>query len=182
MRRTAGFAFGGALFLAAVSHAALIRGRVRDAGTGEAIPSCVVGLAGTELGDLTNSDGYFLIGSVPPGTYHLNFSALGYEELTRDVLILGDTAVSLDARLTPSPIRLKEVKVTAQRAEFRHSVNVSSLTITPAQLRQMPNAIETDLFRSLDDLPGVVTANDFSAVPFVRGGNADPQHTGRASE
>jgi len=159
-----------------------IRGHVRSADEGEAISSAVVTLEGTDLGALTRTDGYFLVADVPPGSYNVQFSAVGYDVASREVLIVGDTTVTLDVRLTASPITLKAVQVTAQRTEFKHEINVSSLSMPHSQLQNAPVVIEDDLFRQLQLLPGVVTTSDFSAASFVRGGNADPQHTGRASE
>jgi hypothetical protein len=161
------------LLAPAIALGSIIRGHARDGSSGEAIPSVVATLEGTDLGDITDNDGYFMIADVPPGAYELRVTALGYDELRHDVLIVGDTTVTLDFRLTTAPIPLQEVKVTAQRAEFKQEVRVSSLSMTRGQLRTTPFVVESDLFRALQALPGIVAANDFSAASFVRGGNAD---------
>jgi len=153
--------------------AADLSGRVRDASSGEALPSVVVILEGTDLGALTDNDGHYLVAELPPGAYEVNYSALGYESGQRDILVVGDTAITVSLSLVPSPIALKEVKVTAQRAEFKREVKVSSLTLSHGELRNTPFALESDLFRSLQTLPGVASTSDFSSAMFVRGGNAD---------
>jgi hypothetical protein len=162
-----------ALILTESASAAVIRGHVRDGTTGEPMAAVVASLEGTEMGDLTNTDGYFVITDVPAGTYQLRLAAMGYGEFSRDVLVVGDTTITVDARLGAAPIAIKEVKITAQHEEFKRSVNVSSLTMSRGQIRSTPFVVESDLFRSLQSLPGMVATSDFSSASFVRGGNAD---------
>jgi len=159
--------------LLAFGHAATLRGHVRDASSGEALAAVEVELEGTALADATREDGYFLILDVPAGSYTLRASALGYKAAEIKLLAVGDTTIALDIRLLPSPIPLQEVHASASRAEFKQEARISSLTFYRGQLRTTPLTVQDDLFRSLTALPGIVTANDFSAMPFVRGGNAD---------
>jgi hypothetical protein len=161
------------LLLPATARAGIIRGHVRDAASGEPLASVVAALDGTDLGDISGSNGYFLIADVPPGSYEIHLTAIGYDGYKQTVLLVGDTTVTLDVRLATAPIPLKEVKVTAQKAEFKREVKVSSLTLSHSQLRTTPFVVESDLFRALQTLPGIVTTSDFSAASFVRGGNAD---------
>jgi hypothetical protein len=164
------------LLLPATARAGIIRGHVRDAASGEPLASVVAALDGTDLGDLSGSNGYFLIADVPPGSYEIHFTAIGYDGYKQTVLLVGDTAITLDVRLATAPIPLKEVKVTAQKAEFKREVKVSSLTLSHRQLRTTPFVVESDLFRALQTLPGIVTTSDFSAASFVRGGKRRPLH------
>jgi hypothetical protein len=156
-----------------VAHAAIVRGHVRDVATGEAVPSVAVALDGTDFGDITNTDGYYVIPDIPPGRYELRASALGYDEFTRELDLVGDTVATIDVRLGSSPIPLKGVTITARQEEFKRETRVSSLTMTRSQTQRLPSVVESDLFRSLQAFPGVVSANDFSSASFVRGGNAD---------
>jgi hypothetical protein len=159
--------------LTALGFAGDLSGHIRDAASGEALPSVVIALEGTDLGAVTNNDGYYLVGDIPPGAYQVSFTALGYEARQKDIMVIGDTNIVLSLSLVSSPISLSEVKVTAQRAEFKREVKVSSLTLSHGELRNTPFVLESDLFRSLQTLPGVVSTSDFSSAMFVRGGNAD---------
>jgi hypothetical protein len=150
-----------------------LSGHIRDGSSGELLPSVVVSLTGTDLGAITNNDGYYFVGEIPPGAYQVDFSALGYEAKQQSILVIGDTEITVNLSLPPSPISLNEVKVTAQRAEFKRDVKVSSLIMSRGELRSAPFVLESDLFRSLQTLPGVASTSDFSSALFVRGGNAD---------
>ena len=55
-----------------------IVGRVRDAKTGEGLPSVNVTIKGTYYGAATDPDGNFRIQSVGVGSYTLEFSLIGY--------------------------------------------------------------------------------------------------------
>ena len=56
-----------------------IAGTVRDARTGEPLPSVNVVIDGTTLGAATNPDGYFAIINIPPGRYKVTAALVGYK-------------------------------------------------------------------------------------------------------
>lgn len=165
------------LFFPGVVDAASVSGRVRDAGSSEALPGAVVSIEGTDFGALTTTDGYYLIADIPPGAYKVDFSAMGSEMLTRDIVVIGDTTIRLDVRLASSPIQLKEVRVTAQQAEFKQETRVSTLRLNNTVMDHAPRLLTNDLLRAIQILPGVNTTSDFSAASFIRGGNADQNQT-----
>ena len=55
-----------------------IMGRVVDAGTTEPLSGVNVTLVGKDLGAATDLDGNYTILGVPPGTYIVRFSYIGY--------------------------------------------------------------------------------------------------------
>ncbi len=57
-----------------------IAGRVIDQETKEAVIGVTVLIEGTSLGAATDVNGYYIINNVPPGTYTLSFSAVGYQK------------------------------------------------------------------------------------------------------
>jgi hypothetical protein len=173
MRRVSGALLLWSLVTVSNATGAIVRGYVRDAGSGEALAATEVTLEGTAMSDVTGTDGYFLILDVPAGDYVLRTAALGYESVKRNLLIVGDTVMTLSISLAVSPIQMHEVHSSAARTEFKQEAKISSLTFYRGQLRQTPFTVQSDLFRSMAAMPGIVTANDFSAMPFVRGGNAD---------
>lgn len=59
-----------------------IAGIVADAETGRPIPGAVVSVEGTGLGALSDTSGHFQIWRVPPGTYQLEVTRIGYESVT----------------------------------------------------------------------------------------------------
>ncbi|OQY26355.1 MAG: hypothetical protein B6244_13815 [Candidatus Cloacimonetes bacterium 4572_55] len=73
-----------------------VSGRVTDARTGEGLPFVNVLLKGTTIGAATNYDGFYLIEFVPPGTYVIVSTILGYErtELTDISVTAGGSALA----------------------------------------------------------------------------------------
>ncbi len=70
------FSVGGAAALAAANRN--ISGSVRDAQTGEVLPGANILIVGTSLGGASDIKGQFLVQDVPPGSYTLRASYLGY--------------------------------------------------------------------------------------------------------
>ena len=61
-----------------------ISGRVVDKSTSEPLPGVNVLLRGTTLGTVTDIDGYFVILNVPPGSYSLQASMVGYAVMVQE--------------------------------------------------------------------------------------------------
>ena len=59
-----------------------IAGQVKDKESGEPLPGANIIIAGTTLGAAANMDGYYSIINVPPGTYNLRSSFIGYQQMT----------------------------------------------------------------------------------------------------
>ena len=70
-------------------------------------------------------------------------------------------------------IKLKEETITGEQ-EARQTINpYSSIKVTQAQLQSLPTLAEADIFRTLQALPGVLQASEFSTGLIIRGGNTD---------
>jgi hypothetical protein len=74
------------LFAAGLSQALAgtngkIAGTVKDKKTGEPLIGCNVVLEGTTMGAATDLDGRYTILNIPPGTYVINVTLVGYEML-----------------------------------------------------------------------------------------------------
>jgi TonB-dependent receptor len=66
---------------------AKIVGRVADADRDEYLPGANVYLEGTSFGSATDREGEFIIFNVPPGTYTLKVTYVGYEEYSGEVTV-----------------------------------------------------------------------------------------------
>ncbi len=116
-----------------------ISGRVVDASTNEPLVGVNIVLQGTTLGAASGVDGTYFIINIPPGTYGLRASMLGYASKTvTDVRVAIDMTTTLDFRLTSSDIQLEDVVITAQmpaiqqdRTTTRHIVTDESINVLP---------------------------------------------------
>lgn len=156
---------------AAPTPAATISGFVRGADNGEALSYATVTVTGSARGAMTNQKGYYVITGIPAGAYEIAISYIGYLPTTRAVTLTQDQALTLTVELAPGKLLLETVEVTARASELQETPG--TLTMRTPQLTAMPAAVEADLFRAVQALPGVSTLSDFSAGLYVRGGSPD---------
>ena len=172
-----------ALFvLAAIADDALAQstfsGFVRDQSDGETLPNTSISITidGRDFGTLSNSEGYFAVRDLPPGHCIVTVSYIGYTTYRDTLLLFAGRDLRRDVDLTREVLKLGEVVVEAEaadRVENELSKQPSAVALQARSLKQMPAMGEPDLLRSLQLLPGVQTASDFSSGLYVRGGGPD---------
>ncbi len=150
-----------------------VNGFVEDSVTKETLVGATAKLKGTKYGAYTNKSGYFSIGSIPPGTYTLTVSAVGYQARELSLTIVSGKPQKLRIALTPSVAKGDEVLVTADREEDKRQISISRVNIPMEQLSQLRIGGEADIFRALQMLPGVLTSSQISSGLFIRGGSPD---------
>jgi len=72
--------------LAAAQDTGVVRGTVTDASTGETLPGANVAIEGQQGGAATDAQGRYRL-EVAPGTYVLQASFVGYEQVERSVTV-----------------------------------------------------------------------------------------------
>jgi hypothetical protein len=80
-----------------------ISGKIKDANTGEPLIGTNILIEGTRLGAASDAKGEYFIINIPPGTYRLRASMIGYESV-----IMQDLVVSVN-RTTVADFKLKEL-------------------------------------------------------------------------
>ena len=144
-----------------------ISGFVRDDATGEPISYANVFLSETSIGSATNVDGYFVITYVPPGSYQLLASMIGFEIHKEDVNIAENENIRINIRLRQAVLEGAEVTVTAERQKFEQEIESSKISLNLREINTVPGFIEADVFRTLQMLPGVQSGSDFSSALYV---------------
>ena len=110
-----------------------ITGTVVDKATGEGLAGVNVIVEGTTLGSATDADGYYMILSVPVGTFNVRASYIGYKELVvQNLRVSMDLTAELNFELESTTLEFEEVIVTAQRKLFEKS-STASISITTAE-------------------------------------------------
>ena len=150
-----------------------IEGVIADSATGERVPGANVMLKGTGRGASTSNNGFYLISSVPPGTYELVVGAVGYQRRTVPLTVRGTETQTVNLRIAVRLIETREVVVETQSISSLTERSASVHVITPKELQRLPAAGQQDLLRSLQILPGITSTSDVSAKFFVRGGAGD---------
>lgn len=147
-----------------------IRGRVIDAVTNEPLVGANVYVRETSYGSATDLDGRYTITRVPPGTYRVQASVIGYKpQVDADIVVAAGRATQADFSLTPTAIDLDEVVVEAEFFRENADAQVSAQTLSYEEIRRAPGGQE-DVVRAIAVLPGVVQASAGRNDLIVRGG------------
>ena len=151
-----------------------IKGYVKDAKSGEALPYANIILKGTNRGTTTNTDGYFVLVNVPVGICSLQVNYIGYKP---QLIKLDNVATGLPLiiiKMEPTVINVQGVTVIAQAEMLdASSKQVSQLTFSPRQLSSLPSIGEVDVFRTMQLLPGISGASEGESGLYIRGGTPD---------
>lgn len=151
-----------------------IRGHVKDAKSGEALPFANVLIKGTNRGTTTNTDGYFVLINVPAGICTLTVKYIGYVTERLHVKNTAEGLPVLKIEMKPKVLEVEGVTVTAQAEMLEvSSKQISQVTVSPRQLSSLPSIGEVDVFRTMQLLPGISGASEGESGLYVRGGTPD---------
>ena len=139
---------------AAVAETGAVRGRVVEAGTRTPLPGANVLLQGTLRGMATDTDGRFFFGAVPPGSYTLSCSMVGYSRAERPGLVVRESdTLEVELELTSVAIQTAPVVVTASRREQAIQESPVSISVLDAAGLEFRNVLTLD--QGLRYIPGV---------------------------
>ncbi len=158
-----------------VLHAQLadVRGLVTDSTSGERIPFATVIIQNTTLGTSTNLAGFFLIPSVPPGTYEISASSIGYRRKLQTITVHSGQTLQLTIALAEEAVAMSEVVITERSKRELREIQTSVQVLDQRDLKMVPVTVQEDVFRSIQVLPGIVSTSDVSSQFYVRGGAGD---------
>jgi hypothetical protein len=148
----------------------IVAGTVIDAVSKDGLPFATVVLLGTGIGTAADIDGNFEIRSIPPGTYQLRASLVGYSPIVKtDITVTNSKPVQVDFSLNEEVLQLSGVTVTTDF--FDKSLNQfnSVNSFSYEEIRRAPGGFE-DVIRALAVLPGVAQADAGRNDLIVRGG------------
>jgi len=116
-----------------------IAGVIKDAATGEPLPAVNVVIEGTTLGAATDADGSYFIINIPPGTYTLQASMVGYAvESKTGVLVSVDHTTPIDFDLRVAAIAGEEITVVAEREIVPMDISASQIVADAEQVVEVP--------------------------------------------
>ncbi len=122
-------------------------------------------------GAITNKFGFYSVPKLKKGSYYLVIKSIGYEQYKSVVYI--DTDFKLNIKLKDKETETEEVIVTAERMSNAIS-RISTVDIKPDFVFKMPSlGGESDVFRTLQLLPGIKQGTELSSGLYIRGGSPD---------
>jgi TonB-dependent receptor len=135
-----------------------IEGVVRDQQTGELLPGANVVLVKTSMGGSTDLMGKFIIRNVPPGSYTLRATYIGYRDQEVAIQIGEGETRTQDLKLRSVGVEGEEVVVTAQASGQNAAINRQLASnqivsvVSSARIQELPDANAAE---SVGRLPGV---------------------------
>ena len=122
------------------SQTGKIRGKITDANSKEPLPFVNVIVVGTNYGAATDIDGEYNIIGIPPGTYSVKASAIGYNtQIVENVKTSIDLTTNIDFQLSETTVELKqEVIVTATRPLVQKDLTSSTSIVSAQDIKALP--------------------------------------------
>ncbi len=146
---------------------ATIKGRIFDSENGESMPYTNVFVAGTNIGTMAFTDGFYIIKGLRPGTYTVRASYISYGLGEKTVTVEAGEVLNLDFHLEVKAIMAEPFEVAAERALIEVDRTGSAHFISSKQMEAMPLDQVVDM---IAQQPGVTLQDN---EIHIRGGRAD---------
>ncbi|MES2629815.1 MAG: carboxypeptidase-like regulatory domain-containing protein [Bacteroidota bacterium] len=136
-----------------------ISGVITDAKNGETLIGASVQVIESGRGSVTNTYGFYSL-TLPEGKYSLKV------ELNRDLR----KSLALSSR----SVDVAEVVISAEATKNIESTEVSNISLSMEKIKALPAFMgEVDLIKTIQLLPGVMSAGEGNSGLYVRGGGPD---------
>lgn len=149
-----------------------LNGYIKDRSNGEELIGVTVYIPSLKAGTTTNPYGFYSL-TVPPGTYTIQFSYVGYQLQELTVELNGDHTENIE--LQSEALVIQEIEIRDKPIDENVvNLQMSKNSLNLEQVRKLPALFgEVDIIKNVQMLPGVVTAGEGTSSFFVRGGGAD---------
>nr|WKN36486.1 TonB-dependent receptor [Tunicatimonas sp. TK19036] len=151
-----------------------LSGYVKDASNGEELIGVTIYVDQLQNGVVTNSYGFYSL-TLAPGSYDVSFSYVGYETISKSIKLTAKK--ELNIQLQDATTQMQEIVISAESAEedlnvqriemSKNDIDVGLVKKTPALFG------EPDILKTVQMMPGVISAGEGTSSYFVRGGGAD---------
>ncbi|HSP88045.1 MAG TPA: carboxypeptidase-like regulatory domain-containing protein, partial [Ignavibacteriaceae bacterium] len=116
-----------------------ISGTIADSRTNTPLIGANVLIEGTTLGAATDLEGYYSIINVPPGSYSLKISSIGYATQTIvDVSVNINQTTLINIQLSEETIETEEVVIVAPKPVVQKDVSSSTINLTSSEIENLP--------------------------------------------
>jgi hypothetical protein len=159
------------VYATAFSQQGKLSGTVKDAKTGEALIGVTVRVVDSDLGAVTDLNGFYSILNIPAQTYAVEASYIGFKTKTvYNVVIRSGGNPDLNFELEESISELNEVVVTANPFEKLEETPLSVQRLSQEEIATYPGG-NNDIAKVVQSLPGVAgSIGGFRNDVIIRGG------------
>lgn len=141
-----------------------ILGHVIAKGSEEHIPYATVQIVGRVNATISNEDGHFTFKKLPEGKYTIKVGCVGYQSLTKSVLVSSTSNTAVHFQLEEDAIMTDEVVVSANRNEVSRRDAPVVVNVMGAKL--FDAVCSADLFKSLSYQSGLRVENNCQNCGF----------------
>ncbi|MTI23037.1 TonB-dependent receptor [Fulvivirga sp. RKSG066] len=149
-----------------------LNGYVKDLDNGEELIGVTIYVEETKSGAITNVYGFYAL-SLPPGEYNILYSYMGYQTIRQQIDLTKDMVFNVE--LPSSVTEMDEVVITGEAIDANVTdIKMSRNDLNIQQVQRLPALFgEPDIIKTIQMLPGVISAGEGTSSFFVRGGSAD---------
>ena len=141
-----------------------IAGKVTDSSTGEALIGVNIIITGTSMGAATDINGEYYIINIPPGTYEVKASLVGYSSvLMKDVKVSVDQTTKIDFKMSTEAVEISDIVVTSQKPIVQKDLTSTEAKVSGDQISMLP----------LEDVQSVVNLQAGVVDGHFRGGRSN---------
>ena len=150
----------------------VLSGHIKDGRTGELLIGAAVYFKDLKSGTTSNLYGFYSY-AVKPGTYAIDIIYLGYETISKTLVLTANT--TLDVELFADNQTIEEVVVTSSRVDAHvRDAQMGTQKLQSKDIKAVPALMgEVDVIKVLQLMPGVQATSEGSSGFSVRGGNPD---------
>jgi outer membrane receptor protein involved in Fe transport len=116
-----------------------IAGTIIDKKTSEPLPGVLVMVQGTTLGTAADSKGNYTVLEVPPGSYTVYISMIGYAKTAvSDVRVLIDQTAHVNVDLEVEALKGETVTIVAKKEIVKQDVATSVVAVSSQEIQELP--------------------------------------------
>ena len=141
-----------------------IVGHIIEDGTEENIAFAAILVVETGEGATSNENGQFSLTNLAPGKYTLRVTAMGYEEMSKEVVVSKDYTAVVHFKLKSDNYVIEEVVVSANRNEISRRDAPVVVSVAALPLFEAVNSV--DLAKSLNYVTGLRVENNCQNCGF----------------
>jgi TonB-dependent receptor len=141
-----------------------VQGHIYDAALNEPVAYANLQLMGTSIGTISNDEGFYTIANVPPGSYTLKVTYIGYSESEASVKVLAGEVTTQDFHLIITSIQGEEVTITAMARGQAKAIN------TQIEAKNIKNVVSEQKIKELPDANAAEALARLPGVSVIRSG------------
>ena len=147
-----------------------VKGRIVDTDSQLPLVGANIALKSTDIGSVSDEEGYFNINSIPMGDYTVTFSYMGYKTQNKaDIWVRPNGYEFLNIELESHVIQINDILVEESYFERSMIKEYQVVSFNSDELRRYPGTGQ-EISRIINTLPSVASVGENRQDMMVRGG------------